>query len=111
MKKNYNILKIKLKKGDEVIVLKGKDKGKTGKILKIFSLKNQAVISEVHKYKKHQKPTNDNAGGIIEKEMPINISNIAFYDAVLKKGVKIGYKILDNGKKIRINRSSKKEIK
>ena len=102
--------KIKLKKGDEVIVLTGKDKGKTGKIAKVNSVVNKAIVTGINKVKKHQKPNNNQAGGIIEKEMPIHISNLAYYDTALKRGVKIGFKFLNKGKKIRYNKQTQKEI-
>ena len=101
--------KFKLKKGDEVIVLAGKDKGKTGKIVKMVPKKMKAVVSEINKAKKNQKPDNNQPGGIIDKEMPIHISNLSFYDPELKKGIKIGYK-LEKNKKVRINKSSGKVI-
>ena len=101
--------KIKLKKGDEVIVLAGKDKGKTGKIVKVIPKQMKAVVSEINKVKKNQKPDNNQPGGIIDKDMPIHISNLSFYDTTLKKGVRIGYK-LENNKKTRINKSTGKEI-
>ena len=102
--------KIKLKKGDEVIILVGKDKGKTGKIAKVNPAINKAIVTGINKVKKHQKPNNDQAGGIIEKEMPLNISNLAYYDSTLKKGVKIGLKLSNKGKKIRYNKQTQKEI-
>ena len=101
--------KFKLKKGDEVIVLTGKDKGKTGKILKMLPKEMKAIVSEINRVKKNQKPDNNQPGGIIDKEMPMHISNLSFYDPSLKKAVKIGYK-LEKDKKIRINKSSGKEI-
>ena len=101
--------KFKLKKGDEVIVLTGKDKGKTGKIIKMVPKKMKAVVSEINKVKKNQKPDNNQPGGIIDKEMPIHISNLSFYDPELKKGIRIGYK-LNKNKKTRVNKSSGKEI-
>ena len=101
--------KFKLKKGDEVIVLAGKDKGKTGKIVKMIPKEMKAIVSEINKVKKNQKPDNNNPGGIIDKEMPLHISNLSFYDPQLKKGIKIGYKISQD-KKTRINRSTGKEI-
>ena len=101
--------KFKLRKGDDVIVLAGKDKGKTGKIIKMVPKQMKAVVSEINKVKKNQKPDNNQPGGIVEKEMPIHISNISFYDASSKKAAKIGYKLNDN-KKIRVNKSSGKEI-
>ena len=102
--------KLKLKKGDEVIVIAGKDKGKTGKITKMYPDIFKAIVSGVNKVKKHQKPDNNQAGGIIEKEMPIHISNLAFYDMALKKGVRIGFKFDQKNKKIRINKNSGKII-
>ena len=101
--------KIKLKKGDEVIVLTGKDKGKTGKIVKLFPKKMKAIVSEINKVKKNQKPDNNQPGGIIEKEMPLHISNLSFYDTVSKKAAKIGYKI-NNNKKTRVNKLTGKEV-
>ena len=102
--------KLKLKKGDEVIILAGKDKGKTGKIATVKPQLNKAIVSGINKVKKHQKPDNNQAGGIIEKEMPIHISNLAYYDAVSKKGVKLAFSFNEKKEKIRINRKSKKEV-
>ena len=102
-------MKFKLKKGDEVIVLAGKDKGKTGKIIKMVPKQMKVIVSEINKVKKNQKPDNNQPGGIIDKEMPIHISNLSFYDPELKKGIRIGYK-LDKNKKARINKSTGKEI-
>ena len=104
------MLKLRLKKGDEVIVLAGKDKGKKGKIIKILPKKNKAVVSDINKFKKNQKPDNNQPGGIIEKEMPIHISNLSYFDSSTNKAIKIGFKI-EKEKKIRINKSSGKEIK
>ena len=101
--------KFKLRKGDEVIVLAGKDKGKTGKIVKMFPKQMKAIVSDINKVKKNQKPDNNQPGGIIDKEMPLHISNLSFYDPETKKGVKIGFKINDN-KKVRFNKKSNKEI-
>ena len=103
-------IKIKLKKGDEVIVLAGKDKGKTGKITLVKPQVNKAIVVGINKVKKHQKPDNNQAGGIVEKEMPIHISNLAYYDSALKKGVRLGFKFSDKNKKIRINRENSKEV-
>ena len=104
--------KIKLKKGDEVIVLSGKDKGKTGKISLVKPQVNKAIVAGINKVKKNQKPDPDKnqAGGIIEKEMPIHISNLAYYDRSLKKGIRTGFKFNDKNNKIRINQQTKKEI-
>ena len=101
--------KLKLKKGDEVIVLAGKDKGKKGKIIKMIPKKNKAIVSDINKVKKNQKPDNNQAGGIIEKEMPIHLSNLSFFDPTSNKGVRIGYKFTNN-KKLRFNKLTGKEI-
>ena len=98
----------KLRTGDEVIVISGKDKGKTGTLTKFIS-KDKCIVMGLKLVKKHQKPDNNQPGGIIDKEMPIHISNLSFYDPELKKGVRIGIKLNDN-KKTRINRMSGKEI-
>ena len=102
-------IKHKLKKGDEVIVLAGKDKGKTGKIVKMIPKEMKAIVSEINKVKKNQKPDNNQPGGIIEKEMPIHISNLSFFDPTSNKGIRVGYKIVNN-KKVRINKLTGKEI-
>ena len=103
------IRKFKLKKGDEVIVLSGKDKGKTGKIVKMIPKRMKAIVSEINRVKKNQKPDNNQPGGIIDKEMPIDISNLSFYDPEIKKGIRVGYQFKEN-KKIRISKTSGKEI-
>jgi large subunit ribosomal protein L24 len=95
----------KYKKGDEVIVKVGKDKGKIGKISKVITSNEKVVITGVNVSKKHQKPSQDSKGGIVDKEMPIHISNILAYDAKSKKSSKVGFKIED-GKKIRILKST-----
>tara|TARA_B000000475_G_scaffold209121_1_gene171144 strand:+ start:254 stop:571 length:318 start_codon:yes stop_codon:yes gene_type:complete len=102
--------KIKLKKGDEVIVLSGKDKGKTGKIVRVMPDIRKVIVADVNKYKKHQKPGNNEPGGIIEKDMPLHVSNVAFYDPSSKKGVRVGYTFDKDNKKMRINKKSGKEI-
>ena len=102
--------KIKLKKGDEVIILAGKDKGKIGKITLVKPQINKAIVSGINKVKKHTKPDNNQPGGIVEKEMPIQISNIAFYDNLTKKGAKLGYKLNDKKEKKRVIRNSGKEV-
>ena len=95
----------KYKKGDEVIVKVGKDKGKIGKISKVITSNEKVVITGVNVSKKHQKPSQDSKGGIVDKEMPIHISNILAYDVKSKKSSKVGFKIED-GKKIRILKST-----
>ena len=95
----------KYKQGDEVIVTVGKDKGKIGKIAKVFNSIDKVIISGVNVSKKHQKPSQDSKGGIVNKEMPIHISNVLAYDSKAKKSSKVGFKV-EEGKKVRILKSS-----
>lgn len=101
----------KIRKGDDVIVLAGKDKGKSGRVSKI--LKDDKVLVEgINQVKKCQKP-NPNAGitgGIITKDMPIHISNIGLYNPATKKPDRVGFKFLDNGKKVRYFKSTNEVI-
>lgn len=99
-------IKMKLKKGHQVIVIAGKDKGKVGEIVKVLPENNKLIISNINTVKKHAKPTQTSKGGIIVKSMPINASNVAFYDPKDKVASRIGYKILDNGKKERFSKKS-----
>ena len=96
----------KLKKGDDIIVTTGKDKGKRGTIAQV--LENRVLVDGVNVAKKHQKP-NPNlgvAGGIVAKEMPIHISNVAIFNGDSGKADRIGFKQLDDGRKVRIYRST-----
>ena len=101
----------KLKKGDSVIVIAGKDKGKKGEILKMIE-PNKVVISNVNLAKKHVKPNPNkgDSGGIIEREMPMDISNIMVLNPITKKGDRVGFKNLEDGKKVRIYKSNKEVI-
>ena len=101
---------MKIKKGDTVKIISGKDNGKQGKVLQVIPAKKLVLVEGVNIVKKHQKPNNDQPGGITDKEMKIHISNIAFYDPSSKKPVKIGLKISDKNKKSRINKSTGKVI-
>ena len=93
--------KVKLKKGDKVVVVAGKNKGKTGEIIKVLPTKNRAVVRGINLVKRHTKPTQNNTGGIIEKEGTINISNIAYLDEKDNKPSRLGFKILEDGRKVR----------
>ena len=96
---------MKIAKGDTIHVITGNDKGKTGRVIKVFPDKNKIVVEGISIVKKHSRPTQDNPqGGIIEKELSINMSNLM----VMHKGnpVKVGFKVLDNGKKVRVNRKN-----
>lgn len=103
---------MKLKKGDKVIVISGKDKGKTGDIQKVLPRENKVIVAGINVHKKNQKPTQENPkGGQIDVYSPIDASNVAYYDDKAKKGVKLGYKVDKDGNKVRFNKSTKKEIK
>ena len=106
-KKNF---KIRIKKGDEVTVIAGSSKGKTGRVLEIQHDKNRAVVEDVNKVKKHQKPTNDNPGGIIEVPAPIHISNLMLIDPKSGEPTRIGRKVED-GKIVRYSKKSGETIK
>ena len=100
----------KLKQGDEIIVLSGKDKGKQGKVLK--KMGNRLLVEGINRAKKHQKG-NPNAGiqgGIIEKDMPIDISNVGLYNPETKKADRVGFKVLDDGKKVRYFKSTNEVV-
>lgn len=96
----------KIKKNDEVIVIAGKDKGSRGNVLSV--LDDSVVVSGVNKVKKHQKPNpvKGVSGGIVEMEKPIHISNVAIYNAASKKADRVGVKLLDDGRKVRVFKSS-----
>ncbi|TDI63191.1 MAG: 50S ribosomal protein L24 [Alphaproteobacteria bacterium] len=99
-------MKLKMKKGDKVIVLAGKDKGKRGEVLKMFPAKGKAIVSGVNRVKRHTRPSQANPGGIIEKELPIQISNLAVEDPRDGKATRVGYKFLADGSKVRIAKRS-----
>ncbi len=96
----------KIKKGDRVVVLTGKDKGKEGDVLSILTKDARAVVSGVNMVKRHTKPTQQAAGGIVEKESAIAISNIAHVDPKDGKPTRVGFKSLDDGRKVRFAKRS-----
>ena len=96
----------KIRKGDKVIVLSGRDKGRTGEVFEVRPGDNKALVRGVNLVKRHQKQTQAQEGGIISKEMPIHISNIALRDPKDGKPVRAGYKFLKDGKKVRFARKS-----
>jgi large subunit ribosomal protein L24 len=100
-----SLVKMKIKKGDKVVVLSGDDKGKTGEVLKAMPKAGKVVVQGVNLVKRHTKPSQTSAGGIISKEAPINVSNVAIVDPKSGKATKVGYKE-ENGKKVRFARKS-----
>ncbi len=100
------MIKLKIKKGDEVIVVTGKNKGKKGKVLRVFPEENRAIISGVNVARKHSKASKTSDGGIISKELTIHISNVAHIDPKSGGRTKIGFKIMEDGSKVRIAKKS-----
>ena len=101
----------RIKKGDEVIVLTGKDKGRQGQVIKVIE-NRKVLIENVNLVKKHQKgnPNTGEESGIIEKEMPIDISNVMLLNPITKKGDKVGFKILEDGRKVRFFKSNNEVV-
>ena len=103
---------MKIKKGDMVKVISGHYKGTVGEVKEVSPKTNKVIVEGVNIAKKSEKPTQANPdGGVIEKEMPIDASNVALWDEKAKAIVKVGHKINDKGKKVRINKKTGKEIK
>jgi len=98
--------KVKIKKGDKVVVRTGRDKGKTGEVLKVFPSRNRAIVQGVNRVKRHQRASQASAGGIIEKEATIDISNLAHLDPKDDKLTRVGFKVLDDGRKVRFAKRS-----
>lgn len=98
--------KLKLKKGDNVIVIAGKDKGKKGAIIKVIPDRLRVIVGGVNKVKRHTKPSQAGAGGIVEKEASLHISNVMLADPKSGKGTRVGYKTLADGKKVRVAKKS-----
>ena len=99
-------MKLKIKKGDTVIVITGKDKGKTGEVTKVLVQENKVIVSGINIAKRHTKPSQESAGGIISKEMPIHISNVAYVDPKTNKPTRLGIKMDKNGHKVRVAKKS-----
>lgn len=99
--------KLKIKKADRVVVIAGKDKGKTGEVLLVMPKENRVVVQGVNVVKKHRRPTQANPqGGIDAFEAPIHVSNVAHIDPKSSQPTRIGYKTLDDGRKVRVARRS-----
>lgn len=97
----------RIRRSDQVIVLTGKDKGKRSIVLKVFD-NDHLLVEGVNRVKKHQKPNpmRNIQGGIVEKEMPIQASNVALFNAGTKKADRVGYKVLEDGRKVRVYKSN-----
>jgi large subunit ribosomal protein L24 len=98
--------KLKIKKGDSVVVITGRDKGKTGEVLRVRPADSRVIVQGINVAKRHARPRMGDPGGIIEKELTIHISNVAHIDPRSSKPTRIGYKHLDDGRKVRFARRS-----
>jgi large subunit ribosomal protein L24 len=100
----------KIKKGDKVVVLAGRDKGRTGEVLKVLPSEGRAVVSGVNVVVRHQRQSASQEGGLIRKEAAIHLSNLALADPTTGKPTRVGFKILDDGTKVRIAKRSGERI-
>ena len=96
----------KIKKGDKVVVLAGRDKGKTGEVVQVMPKEERALVRGVNLVKRHQRQTAAQEGGIISKEAPLHLSNLAYADPKDGKPTRVGFKILDDGRKVRFAKRS-----
>jgi large subunit ribosomal protein L24 len=96
----------KIKKGDNVVVVSGRDKGRSGEVVRVMPREDRALVRGVNVVKRHQKQTMKEEGGIVRKELPIHISNIAIADPKDGKPTRVGFKILDDGRKVRFAKRS-----
>ena len=100
----------RIKKGDTVVVLAGKNKGKQGKVIRILNKKDRLYVERVNMIKRHTKPTQSSQGGIVEKEASIHTSNVAIYCGKCRKAARIGYKVHEDGTKVRVCRRCGEEL-
>lgn len=100
----------KIKKGDKVVVLTGRDSGKTGEVIEVRPTENRAIVRGVNMVKRHTRQSQTSQGGIISKEAPINLSNIAIADPKDGKPTRVGFKVLADGKKVRVAKRSGETI-
>ena len=100
----------KVRKGDRVVVTTGRDKGKKGEVLRVYPDEGRVLISGVNVVKKHQKQTQAQQGGIVTKEAPINVSNVAHIDPKSGEPTRVGFKVLADGRKVRVAKKSGESI-
>ena len=98
--------KFKIKKGDQVVILTGKDKGKRGEVLRVLRADHRVLVQGVNMVKRHQRATQTSQGGIVEKEAALHISNVAHTDPKEDKPTRVGFKSLDDGRKVRFAKRS-----
>ena len=100
----------KIKKGDKVIVITGRDKGRSGEVIQVMPKDNRALVRGVNVVTRHQKQTAADQGGLVRKEAPIHMSNIALVDRDSGKATRVGFKTLDDGRKVRVAKRSGETI-
>lgn len=102
--------KLKIKKGDQVVVITGKDKGKKGEVLKVLPAESRVLVAGVNKIKRHTRPSMTNAGGIVEKEAFLHVSNVALLDPKDGKPTRVKVETLKNGDKVRVSKRTGETI-
>ena len=100
----------KIRKGDRVVVLSGRDKGKKGEVIRVMPKEERALVRGVNTVRRHQRQTAQQEGGIITKEGPIHLSNLAHEDPKDGKPTRIGFKVLDDGRKVRVAKRSGEQL-
>jgi large subunit ribosomal protein L24 len=100
----------KIKKGDKVVVLAGRDKGRTGQVVQVIPAEGRAVVEGINLVKRHQRQTRTREAGIVTKAAPLDLSNLAIADPKDGKPTRVGFKILDDGRKVRIAKRSGEQI-
>jgi len=98
--------KFRLRKGDDVVVISGRDKGKTGSILRVIPSEDRVIVDGINMVKRHTRPSQGQPGGIVDKEAPIHISNVALADPKDGSATRVGYKFLEDGRKVRFAKQS-----
>ena len=96
----------KIRKGDRVVVLSGRDKGRGGEVLKMLPAEGRAIVQGVNSVRRHQKQTQTQEGGIVSKELPVDLSNLALEDPKDGKPTRVGFKVVNDGKKVRFAKRS-----
>ena len=98
--------RFRLRKGDDVVVISGRDKGKTGSILQVIRSEDRVIVDGINMVKRHTRPSQNQPGGIVDKEAPIHISNVALADPKDGSATRVGYKFLEDGRKVRVAKQS-----
>lgn len=100
------MVKFKIKRDDTVVVVAGKHKGKTGRVLRVLRERERVVVERVNMVKRHVRPQGDRPGGIVEKEAPLHISNVALWNAAEGRAMRVGWKVLEDGRKVRFDKKT-----